>query len=179
MYKQQQDLLLIVWHPRFSQLIFLFPLTENNTNHKVPRINVCLLYLQLFCTCMGGWIGESLDFLTPITTLLPANMLLFVWCLSWRKARCRKLWVRFRRLGWREWNNWTQERSVWISITGNGQGNILVCRRWQNDQWEDVGGSCREMHSFYRQVSVGWWIPVLLPLYTLVCKPPLTSGVIL
>lgn len=79
-------------------------------------------------------------------------------------------------------NGTTEEwkRLVWISKTGNGQletrQHTLVCRRWQNDQWEYVGGSCREMHSFCWQVCVGWWLPVLLLLYTLVCKPPLTSG---
>lgn len=113
-----------------------------------------------------------------ITTNLPANMLLLDWSVRWRNSRCRKLWMKLQTCCERERNNWTRKRSEWISITGNRQGNTEVCRRWQNDQWGNVGGSCGEMHSFYRQVCVGWWLPVLILLYTLVCKPPLTSGVI-
>lgn len=36
----------------------------------------------------------------------------------------------------------------------------------------------RDEQFFRRQVCVGWWLPVLLLLYTLAGKPPLTSAVI-
>lgn len=110
---------------------------------------------------------------TTITTTLPCTKS-HLMC-HMKKFRMQKTlgeaW-----LGWGGWCDLMEKRSIWNSLiwecAGKHGGKKLVCRGWQNDHRENVGGSSRELHSFYRQICVGWWLPVLLHLYILVCNPP-------
>lgn len=179
-----------VWHPRCSVLIFLFPWSENDIKHIVPQIDVWLpcVFAPEHVPNMRGWMnGRNIwlhDYCFVQSSLPPCSQYVTIPLMcQMERSKVQKTVGEVCRLGWREWNNWAQKKvslnfNSW-EWAGETRRHVLVRRRWQNNRSENVGGGCGEKQFFLWQVCVGWWLPVLLLLlYTLVCKPPLTSGVI-